>query len=73
MKSDPDLYGLFGAETEFSTWEQRTKQGLLPTREQLKAILRANAWLVSLACDKAKEHGYPHELWILVVDQRSVL
>jgi hypothetical protein len=20
-------------------------------------------WLVSLACDKAKEHGYPHELW----------
>jgi hypothetical protein len=18
---------------------------------------------VSLACDKAKEHGYPHELW----------
>ena len=23
----------------------------------------ANAWLVSLACDKAKEHGYPHELW----------
>jgi hypothetical protein len=19
--------------------------------------------LVSLACDKAKEHGYPHELW----------
>ncbi|WP_247338320.1 IS630 family transposase [Bradyrhizobium sp. CW4] len=23
----------------------------------------AEAWLVSLACDKAKEHGYPHELW----------
>jgi transposase len=23
----------------------------------------AKAWLVSLACDKAKEHGYPHELW----------
>src|SRR5260221_2620789 len=21
----------------------------------------AKAWLVSLACDKAKEHGYPHE------------
>ena len=20
----------------------------------------AKAWLVSLACDKAKEHGYPH-------------
>jgi transposase len=23
----------------------------------------ARAWLVSLACDKAREHGYPHELW----------
>ncbi len=23
----------------------------------------ARAWLVSLACDKAKDHGYPHELW----------
>ena len=23
----------------------------------------AKAWLISLACDKAKEHGYPHELW----------
>ena len=23
----------------------------------------AKVWLVSLACDKAKEHGYPHEVW----------
>ena len=23
----------------------------------------AKAYLVSLACDKAKDHGYPHELW----------
>jgi hypothetical protein len=23
----------------------------------------AKAWLVSLACRKAKELGYPHELW----------
>ena len=23
----------------------------------------AKVWLVSVACDKAKEHGYPHELW----------
>src|SRR6201993_1992549 len=23
----------------------------------------AKAWLVSLACDKAKDHDYPHELW----------
>ncbi len=25
--------------------------------------VEARAWLVSLACDKAKDHGYPHELW----------
>jgi hypothetical protein len=24
----------------------------------------AKAWLVSLACDKARDHGYPHELWM---------
>jgi transposase len=24
---------------------------------------QAKAWLVSLACAKAKDHGYPHELW----------
>src|SRR5215207_8951876 len=23
----------------------------------------AKAWLVSVACDKAREHSYPHELW----------
>ncbi len=23
----------------------------------------AKAWPVLLACDKAKDHGYPHELW----------
>src|SRR3982074_681348 len=23
----------------------------------------AKAWLVSLACDKAREHGSPHEMW----------
>ena len=23
----------------------------------------AKAWLVSLACQKAKDLGYPHELW----------
>jgi transposase len=25
----------------------------------------AKAWLASVACDKAKEHGYPHELWTM--------
>ena len=31
----------------------------------------AKAWLVSLACDKAKEHGYPHELWTTEGVQRG--
>ena len=28
-----------------------------------KITAEAKAWLVSVACDKAKDHGYPHELW----------
>jgi transposase len=28
-----------------------------------KITLEARAWLVSLACQKAKDVGYPHELW----------
>jgi transposase len=28
-----------------------------------KITLEAKAWLVSLACQKAKDLGYPHELW----------
>ena len=28
-----------------------------------KITPEAKAWLASLACEKAKEHGYPHELW----------
>jgi len=28
-----------------------------------QGVIEARAWLVSLACDKAKDHGYPHELW----------
>jgi hypothetical protein len=36
--------------------------------------MEAKAWLVSLACEKAKEHGYPHELWttlVLVIARES--
>ena len=33
-----------------------------PGREP-KITLEARAWLVSLACRKAKDLGYPHELW----------
>ena len=36
----------------------RPRPGKAPT-----ITLEARAWLVSLACDKAKNHGYPHELW----------
>ena len=28
-----------------------------------QGVIEVRAWLVSLACDKAKDHGYPHELW----------
>src|ERR1700724_2649727 len=38
--------------------EDRPRPGKEPT-----ITLEAKAWLGSLACDKAKEHGYPHELW----------
>ena len=38
--------------------EDRTHPGKEPT-----ITPEAKAWLVSLACDKAKDHGYPHELW----------
>ena len=38
--------------------DELPRPGKAPTITQ-----EARAWLVSLACDKAKEHGYPHELW----------
>ena len=38
--------------------EDRPRPGKEPV-----ITLEAKAWLVSLACDKAKEHGYSHELW----------
>src|SRR5260221_11344444 len=37
--------------------------GLRRDRRLLTGSRAVKAWLVSLACDKAKEHGYPHELW----------
>ena len=45
-------YGVLGA------LDDRPRPGKEPT-----ITPEAKAWLVSLACDKAKEHGYPHELW----------
>jgi hypothetical protein len=38
--------------------EDRPRPGKEPT-----ITPEAKAWLVSVACDKAKDHGYPHELW----------
>src|SRR5436853_6805030 len=38
--------------------DDRPRPGREPT-----ITLEAKAWLVDLACRKAKEFGYPHELW----------
>src|SRR5437868_4016170 len=38
--------------------EDRPRPGKEPT-----ITVEAKAWLVSLACEKAKAFGYPHELW----------
>src|SRR6201993_4465948 len=41
-----------------SALDDRPRPGKEPT-----ITSEAKAWLVAVACDKAKEHGYPHELW----------
>jgi transposase len=46
------------AEGPMAALDERPRPGKEPT-----ITPEAKAWLVSLACDKAKEHGYPHELW----------
>src|SRR6201982_413596 len=46
------------AEGPMSALDDRRHPGREPT-----ITLEAKAWLVSLACRKAKELGYPHELW----------
>jgi hypothetical protein len=38
--------------------DDRPRSGKEPT-----ITAEAKAWLVSMACRKAKELGYPHELW----------
>jgi len=42
----------------FAALDDRPRPGKEPT-----ITPEAKAWLLSLACEKAKEHGYPHELW----------
>src|SRR5260221_9184948 len=41
-----------------AAFDDRRRSGKEPT-----ITAEARAWLVSLACRKAKELGYPHELW----------
>ena len=46
------------ADGPLAALEDRPRPGKEPT-----ITPEAKAWLVSLACDKAQDHGYPHELW----------
>ena len=46
------------AEGPLAALNDRPRPGREPT-----ITLEAKAWLVSLACRKAKDLGYPHELW----------
>ncbi|WP_371259949.1 transposase [Bradyrhizobium sp. WSM3983] len=46
------------ADGPLTALDDRPRPGKEPT-----ITPEAKAWLVSLACDKAKDHGYPHELW----------
>src|ERR1700747_896811 len=46
------------ADGPLAALDDRPRPGKEPT-----ITPEAKAWLVSLACEKAKEHGYPHELW----------
>src|SRR5579863_10390237 len=46
------------AEGPMSALDDRLHPGKEPT-----ITMEAKAWLVSLACRKAKELGYPHKLW----------
>ena len=46
------------AEAPMAALDDRPRPGREPT-----ITLEAKAWLVSLACRKAKDLGYPHELW----------
>ena len=46
------------AEGPMAALDDRPRPGREPT-----ITLEAKAWLTSLSCRKAKELGYPHELW----------
>ena len=56
-------------------WPMARLRHSMTDRDRQKPMItpEAKAWLVSLACDKAKEHGDPHELWTtrLLARQRA--
>jgi hypothetical protein len=56
----PSSVALNGAVVEgpMAALDDRSRPGKEPT-----ITIEAKAWLTSLACRKAKELGYPHELW----------
>src|SRR6201987_2417179 len=47
-----------GVEGPMAALDDRPRPGREPT-----ITFEARAWLLDLACRKAKEFGYPHELW----------
>src|SRR5215470_11192237 len=57
------------AEGPMAALDDRPRPGKEPM-----ITLEAKAWLVSLACRKAKELGYPHELWTtrLLASQQAI-
>ena len=46
------------AESPLAALDDRPRPGREPT-----ITIEAKAWLIDLACRKAKDFGYPHELW----------
>jgi hypothetical protein len=58
LRWDEDLVERALAFGPLSALDDRPRPGKEPT-----ITPEAKAWLVSVACDKAKDYGYPHELW----------
>ncbi len=48
------------AEGALAALDERARPGKEPT-----ITVEAKTWVVALACRKAKELGYPHEVWLL--------
>src|SRR4051812_3608300 len=53
-ESPTSLFELFGSDVDLAAWNEKIKEGKLPTRNELKTILRAN-------------HAQPLPEWLLDV------